>query len=327
VVQYIVGVDVGATYTRVGLFSPEGTLVEKVSFGTPRVGGELAVALAIARAIEELLSRWGGSLSSIGVGTVGPLDITSGDVVGAPNVPIGRFKIREPLERLFGVDVYVVNDCVAAAWAEYLVGAGRGFRNVVYVTISTGIGGGAVVDGHLLLGKDGNAHEIGHIVLDLSGRFRCGCGGLGHWEAIASGANIPRTLEVLAREWRGEATEAYTRALGGNLNPEELFRLWRVGDRFAEFAVDFLAEVNAAGIASVINVYDPEVLTVGGSIALRNPDFVEISAARVGNYLINRKPSISLTPLGDDVVLVGAALISIKLPRELLEVVRGASRT
>ena len=103
--------------------------------------------------------------------------------------------------------------------------------------------------------------------------------------------------------------------------------MWRVGDRFAEFAVNFLAEVNAAGIASVINVYDPEVLTVGGSIALRNPDFVEISAARVGNYLINRKPSISLTPLGDDVVLVGAALISIKLPRELLELPRGASRT
>ncbi len=324
---YVVGVDIGATYTRVGLFLPEGTLVEKVTVQTPRIGGELAIASAIASVIKELLSRWGGSLLSIGVGTVGPLDITSGDVVGAPNVPTGRFRIREPLERFFGVDVYVVNDCVAAAWAEYLVGAGRGFRNVVYLTISTGIGGGAVVDGHLLLGKDGNAHEVGHIVLDLSSRFRCGCGGYGHWEAIASGANIPRTLEVLAREWRGEVTEAYTRALEGNLNPVELFRLWRVGDSFAKFAVNFLAEVNAAGIASVVNVYDPEVLTVGGSIALRNQDFVGLSVARVGNHLVNRKPSILLTPLGDDVVLVGAALISINPPRELLEVVRGVSRT
>lgn len=324
---YVVGVDVGATYTRVGLFSPEGRLVEKVRFETPRTGGELAIASAIASAIEGLLSRWGGSLKSIGVGTIGPLDITSGDVVGAPNAPIGRFKIREPLESLFGVDVYVVNDCVAAAWAEYLVGAGRGFRNVVYITISTGIGGGAVVDGHLLLGKDGNAHEVGHIVLDLSGRFRCGCGGLGHWEAIASGANIPRALEVLAREWRGAATEAYRRALGGSLGPEELFRLWRAGDGFAEFAVEFLAEVNAAGIASVVNVYDPEVLTVGGSIALRNPDFVEISIARVSRYVVNRRPSITLTPLGEDAVLVGAALISIKPPGELLEVSRRALRT
>jgi len=326
-VLYVVGVDVGATYTRVGLFSPEGRLVEKVRFETPKTGGELAIASAIASAIEGLLSRWGGSLKSIGVGTIGPLDITSGDVVGAPNAPIGRFKIREPLESLFGVDVYVVNDCVAAAWAEYLVGAGRGFRNVVYITISTGIGGGAVVDGHLLLGKDGNAHEVGHIVLDLSGRFRCGCGGLGHWEAIASGANIPRTLEVLAREWRGAATEAYRRALGGSLGSEELFRLWRAGDGFAEFAVEFLAEVNAAGIASVVNVYDPEVLTVGGSIALRNPDFVEISIARVSRYVVNRRPSITLTPLGEDAALVGAALISIKPPGELLEVSRRALRT
>jgi glucokinase len=326
VTRYVAGVDIGATYTRVGLFTTDGMLMERVRFETPRAGGELAVASAVARAIEELLSRWGGSLISIGVGTVGPLDIASGDVTGAPNLPIGRFKVREPLERLFGVDVYVVNDCVAAAWAEYLVGTGRGFRNVVYVTLSTGIGGGAVVDGHLLLGKDGNAHEVGHIVLDLSGKFRCGCGGLGHWEAIASGANIPRTLEVLAREWVGEATEVYRKALDGGLSPEELFRLWRGGDRFAEFAVDFLAEVNAAGIASVVNVYDPEVLTLGGSIALRNPDFIKLSLARIGRYIVNRRPTILLTPLGDDVVLLGAAFIAIKPPRELLGVVRKYSR-
>ncbi len=319
---YVVGVDVGATRTRIGLFTKGCELVRADVFETPREGGS-AITQEIVSRIRSLLSSVGEKVEAIGVGTIGPLDIVRGRVVRSPNVRLGSFELKAPIEEAFGAPTYVVNDCVAAVWGEYLVGAGRGSSNVVYVTLSTGIGGGAVVDGHLLLGKDGNAHEVGHIVLDYSGRFRCGCGGLGHWEGIASGANIPRAASILAREWSGPETEAYRRALEGLLTPEDLFAYWYSGDPFAEHMVYFLAEVNAAGIASTVNVYDPEILTVGGSIALRNPGFLELIERNMEKYLVCRAPRTLLTPLGENVVLIGAAMVAINTPPNLLRIQRG----
>ncbi len=320
--EYVVGVDVGATRTRIGFFTKGRELVHVDSFETPREGGD-AITREIVYRLTSLSSRIGGRVAAVGVGTIGPLDIVRGRVVRAPNVRTGSFELKEPIEEALRVPTYVVNDCVAAAWGEYLVGAGRGSSNVVYVTLSTGIGGGAVVDGHLLLGKDGNAHEIGHVVLDYSGRFVCGCGGPGHWEGIASGANIPRTAGIVAREWSEPGTVAYRRALEGRLSPEELFEYWYSGDPFAGHLVNFLAEVNAAGIASAANVYDPEVLTVGGSIALRNPRFFELIVKSVEKYLVCRAPRITLTPLGENAVLVGAAMVAVSPPPNLARIQGG----
>lgn len=312
--EYVSGVDIGATKTRVGLFTLDCELLYVKTIPTPQEGDDTAIARAVVSEIRRLASAAGGRIVSVGVGTVGPLDIRRGDVTGAPNVRARSFRLKAPIEEALGVTTYVVNDCAAAVWGEYLVGAGRGGRNVVYVTLSTGIGGGAVVDGHLLFGKDGNAHEVGHMVLDYSGKFTCGCGGLGHWEGIASGANIPRTANILANEWVGPETEAYRRALGGSLAPEVLFSYWASGDPFAERLVRFLAEVDAAGLASTVNVYDPEVLTVGGSVATKNPGFFELIVRGMGKYLINRAPRVLLTPLGDNAVLIGAAMIAIEPP-------------
>ncbi|MCS7100030.1 MAG: ROK family protein, partial [Sulfolobales archaeon] len=195
--KYVVGVDVGATKIRVGLFTLSGELLRATTTSTPQEGSDTVVAGLIVSKIFELTPDPRRDVVAVGVGTVGPIDIRRGDVVGAPNVKLRNFKLKAPIEEALRVRTYVVNDCVAAAWGEYTVGAGRGLSNVVYVTLSTGIGCGAVIEDHLLLGKDGNAHEVGHIVLDYSGRFTCGCGGLGHWEGIASGANIPKTAAVL----------------------------------------------------------------------------------------------------------------------------------
>ncbi len=313
------GVDVGATNLRVGIFSESGEMIDSLITATPTSGGPDAVANKIVALGEELLRKHGlvNQLKGIGVGTIGPLNLRRGEVVGTPNNPLRRFRLREPLESHFGVVTYVVNDCVAAVWGEYLVGAGSGRRNVVYVTISSGVGGGAVVNGNLLLGKDGNAHEVGHIVVDVAGR-RCGCGGVGHWEAYASGSTIPGFLREEAEVWEGESY-LKERALEGGVSPEELFKYWREGDPFAEHVVSKLVRIHAAGIGSVINVYDPEVLTVGGSVALKNRDFMELVFKHVKEYVINRLPEMMLTPLGDRAVLIGAALVAIKPPKSLLE--------
>ncbi len=320
-VKVVVAIDVGATNLRVGIFTINGELIRKEVVRTPSSGGVLAVANKATELIKELLRGvCNYELVGIGVGSIGPLDIKRGDVVNAPNNPLRSFKLREPLMSEFGVNTYVVNDCMAGVWGEYLVGAGRGRRNVVYLTISTGIGAGVVVDGHLLVGKDGNAHEVGHLVIDYKGGIKCGCGGYGHWEGIASGAAIPKTAKSLTKAYVGKASEAYELAREGKLDPPTLFRLWRLGDPFAKYVINELAEVNAAGIASIINAYDPEVLTVGGSVVLNNPDFLDVIKPKVGRYLVNRPAEVMITPLGHDVVLIGAAYIAIKPPDTIKEI-------
>lgn len=199
VLTHVLAVDVGATRTRVAIFDRRGMkLLRKEVIKTPHEGDEDIVAEAIIAVAERLIASLGLSeVTAVGAGTIGPLDVRRGYVVNPPNIPLKGFSLREPLMKRFNVPVYVVNDCVAAVYAEYMSGAGLGRDNVVYVTISSGIGAGVIVDGHLLLGKDGNAHEVGHLVLSYDSSIKCGCGGVGRWEALASGNNLWRLLKYL----------------------------------------------------------------------------------------------------------------------------------
>ena len=325
--KFVLAIDVGATNLRVGIFTPRGRLVRAKSVDTPKCGGQDAVALKAVDLTISLLKEIGASrsdLMAVGVGTIGPLDIRKGDVVGTPNNPLRNFRLKRPLTEELDVPTYVVNDCMAAVWGEYKAGAGVGFENVVYITISTGIGAGAVVDGHLLIGKDGNAHEVGHIVIDYHSDVVCGCGARGHWEALASGNNLIRFAKHLASVWKGPKCKGLMAVLKGIATPPDIFHFWREDDPFAREVISELIEIDAAGIASVINVYDPEVLTVGGSVALRNQDFLEEVFKRVDAYLLNRRPEKMMpTPLQDNVVLVGAAWIALDTPKHLKRIQKG----
>ncbi len=304
----ILAADIGGTYLRVALFRDK-ELTRKVKVRTPISGGKLRIAEEIGR----LAIEFGEEIDEIGVAVAGLIDLRRGEVINMPNNPIRSFPLKDPLEEMLAAPVLVLNDCVAAAWGEHV---SRGVDNLVYLTLSTGIGAGAVVNGSLLLGKDGNAHEVGHITLDYRGR-RCGCGGRGHWEALASGSAIPSFLRELASRWRGEKTKGWKMALNGEMDPPKLFSIWREGDAFAEEAVLELARINAAGISSVVNVYDPEVLVLGGSIALNNRDFIELILKEVNEYVTNRMPLIDLTSSGEDAVLKGIALSVLRRPKTL----------
>jgi glucokinase len=319
--RIVVAADVGATKTRVALFnSADVGLVSKAVFSTPQEGGEDAVANAIIKAFRSLVEGLPEhEVVAVGVGTIGPLDIREGRVVNSPNIKLGSFDLRKPLQEYFRAPTYVVNDCVAAVYAEYLSGAGLGKKNVVYLTLSSGIGAGVIVDGHLLLGKDGNAHEVGHIVVSYDSDIRCGCGGLGHWEGMASGNNLWKLIEKLRVRWEG-TSELYEISAEGPVPAAKLFEYWKRGDEFASYVIKELARINAAGVASVINVYDPEVISFGGSIILNNPEFLKVIQEFVKDYVINRVPEFTITRFGDDVVVYGAAFIALKPPQELVEI-------
>ncbi|HDD42285.1 MAG TPA: ROK family protein [Nitrososphaeria archaeon] len=316
----VVGIDLGATNIRAALGSLSSGIIRKLRRRTVGEKAEDAVSKQLIDLVREVAGRELEKVQAIGIGSIGPIDVWRGAILNPPNAPFRNVPIAEALSEEFKVPAYLVNDCAAAVLGERCFGAGKGLENLVYVTLSSGIGGGAIVDGNLLLGKDGNAAEIGHIVVDLEGRLTCNCGGRGHWEAYCSGRGIPAFAKYLMEEdpeaFRG--SRLMRLAAGGKLSPESVFELAKSGDRGALKVVEEVGRLNAMGFASIINVYDPELITVGGSITLNNqPLILNPILGKVKEYSVNRLPELRVTPLGEDVVLYGAIALASNPPAKL----------
>jgi glucokinase len=307
-----VAVDLGATRVRVCVGTESGRILRRAW-----------KRMTITRSVDDYLAQItdvikdvtrgfpAAELGRICVASPGPLDVKRGLLSRTANIPYRDVPVIETIEKAFQKEAYLVNDANAAALGEWLRGAGKGHMNVVYLTISTGIGGGAVVDGKLLLGKEGNAAEVGHITLDSSGMMTCGCGRRGHWEAYCSGSGIPAFARRLGEELEGPERETLSRSslLKSTkvIDAAKVFREAEKGDPFAKRVVAEVGRLNAIGVANVTDAYDPEIVTLGGGVALNNPAAI-LSPIRkhVGEYAINSVPEVRITPLGDDAGLLGA---------------------
>jgi glucokinase len=310
----VVGVDLGGTWIRAALFNKKGGIIEKTRERVDRAS-EHAIGSQISRMARSLCHRSHISLrhlDGIGIASAGPLDLKIGRIVRPPNLPFDQVPIVGPVTEELSVPVYLINDCTAAVLGEREFGAGKGIENLVYITIGTGIGGGAIVNGHLLWGKDGNAAEVGHFTIDSQERLPCGCGKRGHWEAYCSGSNIPNFVRLRIRELRDELAGQSTllectKGCVASLTSEDLFAAARSGDKLALRLVEELGALNAMGFANVINAYDPSLITAGGSVVLKNENLVlPYIKDKVKNYAVNRLPRILLTSLGEDVGICGA---------------------
>ncbi|MBM3292051.1 ROK family protein [Candidatus Bathyarchaeota archaeon] len=302
-----ISVDLGATNLRVAIGSKSG-LKKKISEKTDRQNGPEGIPRQIIRMVKKLTDH----PTSIGIGSIGPLDIKSGKIVNTPNLPFNEISLTKPISEGFKTEVLLANDCSAAVLGEHVFGGGKDIPNLVYITMSTGLGCGAIVDGHLLSGKDGNAHEVGHITIDPYSDLICGCGCTGHWEAYSSGLGLPRFYKKLfKRYFFNNVTPDSGNTVFTNLTSETIFNMANDGTDFIKYFFDELGKVNSQGFANVVNVYDPELITVGGSIALNNPDLILKPIINgIDKHLINRKPRIEITPLGGDVVLYGALALA-----------------
>lgn len=328
--EYFVGVDIGGTWVRIVLTTNDGHIIKKYVIPTPKEGDSYTIANEIIEIIENKFSDCVHSIKAIGVGTAGPLDIAKGMVIGAPNIPIHTFEIGRPLIEAMRKPTIVANDCVAAVWGEKIFGLGRGSSNVVYITLSTGIGGGIIVNDMLLLGKMGNAHEVGHMVIDVEGKMMCGCGGRGHWEAYAGGANIPKFASKVINESilddQEKSSPIYTAFLEEKITSELIYREAGKGDKLALRIVNEINKYNVAGFENVINAYDPEIITLGGSIALKNKPELVLEPIRRGvensRGIVTSRPKIELTPLGEDIVLIGAIALAVNPPKNLISMLK-----
>jgi len=317
----VIGVDIGATNLRVALGSLDLGIVRKVMERTPKTENPEKVIEQIVKLIEMVASDQLAKIKAIGIGSIGPLDLRKGMILHTPNAPFKNVPIVKGLTEKFKVPVYLLNDCNAAVLGEKIFGRGKNVDNLFYVTMSSGIGGGAIVDGNLLFGKDGNAVELGHMIVDFEGRLKCGCGARGHWEAYCSGVNIPNFVKYLIEEYperfRGSELEGLVEA--GNLTSEKLFERAKQGDRHALMVIDELGKINTVGFANINTLYDPELITVGGPIALFNRELVINPIVKnLKDYTVNRVPEIVITPLGEDIVLYGAIALAANPPSRLL---------
>ena len=304
-----VAIDIGATNIRVGIGNHSG-IKKKVMEPTETRRGAMGVSKQIIRLIESIIDE---EPTNIGIGSIGPINHEEGLITNTPNYPFNNIPITEPLIDRYKVPVTIVNDCTAAVLGEQVFGAGEGLDNLVYVTMSTGLGGGAIVDDNLLLGKDGNAVEVGHFTIDPESEITCGCGCKGHWEAFCSGKNIPTYAESLLRgiDWSSGALHRLTGGKVENLSPKNIFTAARQGDEHAAMIVHEIGLKNAIGFANIVNAYDPELITIGGSIALNNPDQILVPIKEnIHKHTINRVPEIKMTALGHDAVIIGALALA-----------------
>jgi glucokinase len=307
--RFAFGVDLGGTNVRVVLGDDGGNIIARLSEKTEVKEGPEGVSRQIIRMIRSIKVRGlrTEDVVGVGIGSAGPLDLKRGGLLRPTNIPYDFVPLVEPIGDALGLETRLLNDCSAAVMGERFFGAGKGVENLAYITISTGIGGGIYVDGHLLLGKDGNATEIGHFTVDYDGSLVCGCGRRGHWEAYCSGKNIPNYVELALEEKRRNEVERSSLSKRCKVSAKDLYMAAEDGDSLALQIVEEIGNLNAVGFACVNDAYDPELITVGGSVTLNNKRLV-IAPIRhyISEHTRNRIPEIMVTPLGEDIVLYGA---------------------
>ncbi len=315
-----VGVDLGGTWLRVVLSDEKGNFVDRTREKVDKSNAE-AISEQVIRTIRFLCNRKGiriTILEGVGIASAGPLIQDEGVLTRPTNIPFDFVPLTKPVAEGLGIPACLINDCAGAALGESTFGAARGFDNFVFITIGTGIGCGAIVNGTLLLGKDGNGHEVGHFVIDSEGKLTCGCGRPGHWEAYCSGRNIPNFVRMKIKQFPQETVDRsllLKRVHGdlSNLTAADLFDAAKHKDYLSLQFLNELGNLNAMGFANVINAYDPSLITVGGTVTLENERMILPPIRKyVGRYAINRVPKIKVTHLRQDVGLYGAVATAMK---------------
>ncbi len=271
--NYIVGVDLGGTNIVAGALSEDGSDVFALRSEPTRADqGAEAVVDRIVRIIDTVIAETTaqtgakrGMFTGIGVGSPGPLDRERGLVVTTPNLGWTNFPLRDVISQRTGIATKIDNDANCATLGEWWLGAARGARNVVGMTIGTGIGGGLIIDGKLYHGSSDVAGEIGHTTIDVTGR-RCKCGNYGCLEAYASGPSIAeRAREAVA----GDDDSLLRRMVGGELErltAATVYDAAKLGDEVAVDVVRETARFLGAGIANLLNIFNPDVVVMAGGV-------------------------------------------------------------
>jgi len=310
------GIDLGGTKIQTAIVEPGGEIRGEARQPTPTTGGPADVARAMEDALREAASAAGvnpAELSGIGVGSPGDADGKTGIVSGARNLPgwEGSFPLGETLSKALGTKVRLGNDVQVATEAEFQLGAAREFSSLIGVFWGTGVGGGLVLDGKPWLGR-GAAGEIGHMVIKRGGA-KCPCGRKGCMEAYAGRSAME--AEARRQHEEGHKTDLF-KLMEKHDKPRLTSGIWERaldhGDNLAAKLIDRAIEALGTGIASAVNLLDPEAVVIGGGLGVRFGDrYMEALKKEMGVHLFvsERPPAVRVASLGDLGGAIGASLL------------------
>ena len=309
--KYVIGVDLGGTKISTAISTIEGNILANVVLPTKAEEGETAVLGRIVQSIDEVIVGSSTSIDeieAIGIGSPGPLDAKKGIIITTPNLPFKDYNLVQPLKEKYDIPVYLDNDANAAAIGEYMFGAGKGKESIVYFTVSTGVGGGAVLDGKVYRGHTSNALEIGHTTVDPNGP-RCNCGNLGCLEAMSSGTAIAKKGKEAVSTNVETSLKKYD-----TVTSYEVFKEAEAGDEVAKDIIDNALTYLGIGVANAIATFDPEMIIIGGGVS-KAGDIVFNTVKKVVNKRCFKSmaESCEIVPagLGSDAGVVGAVALAI----------------
>ena len=307
--KYVVGVDLGGTKIYTALVDLEGNIIKEKTVETLAQEGEKAVLGRLIETISYVIDGTDKSLiKSIGIGSPGPLDVKNGIIIESANLPFKNFEIVKNIRETYDLPTYLDNDANVATLGEFMFGAGKGTENMVFITASTGIGGGAVLNGKLFRVATGNALEIGHMTVSTEGP-RCGCGNLGCAEALGSGTAIGKRAKEAVLSNVTTSLKNYD-----NVTSKEVFKEAANGDRVAKNILKTSLTYLGIAVANTITNFDPEKVVIGGGVVnggdividtIRNVVEERCMAAFVENCAIEK------AVLGGKAGVLGAAALAI----------------
>ncbi len=308
--RHVLAIDIGGTKLAAGVVREDGTQLSRGRVPTDVAKGPHAAVERLAALCKDVIAQSGvGDVALIGIGCGGPLDPRTGVTLNPPNLPGWEdFPLVALVEKALGVKAYLDNDANAAVLGEHRFGAGRGYQHLVYVTLSTGVGGGVILDDRLYQGSNGNAAELGHIQVKYDG-WPCPCGGQGCIEAFCSGTNIARRAR--------ETASPRLIALAGSreaITTEHVVAAVREGDAAAVAVWDETVRVLSAGVASMINAFNPQRVIIGGGVTAAGPLLFEpLSRLALGRAMSVLAKGVDVVPaqLGDQVGVMGAAAVAL----------------
>ena len=310
------GIDLGGTKIQAAIVDSGGTVLGEARRAAPTSGGPGDVAEEMAAALREAAEQAGvetAALDGVGVGSPGDADEKTGVVSGARNLPgwDGSFPLAEKLKKALGTEVRVGNDVQVATEAEFHLGAGREFQSLIGVFWGTGVGGGLILGGRPWLGR-GAAGEIGHMVIQRGGA-KCPCGRRGCVEAYAG--RLAMEAEARRQQEEGRKTDLF-KLMEKHEKPRLTSGIWERaiehGDKLAESLIDRAIEALGTGIASAVNLIDPEAVILGGGLGIRFGErYMDPLTKEMGKHLFvdERPPAVRVAALGDLGGAVGASLL------------------
>ena len=316
--EYIVGVDIGGTWIRVAIstidLQKEDIITKAIQ--TPKEH-EYSISNAIISLLTQLLIENGiekDQLLGIGLATAGPINLETGNVFNNANLGFREIPLKNPIQERFPeVPVSLINDGNAAVLAVHYFEADKSEKdNLVYITLSTGIGGGVICNGRLLIGKDGNAAEIGHGIVNSHSNFQCNCGAFGCWEVYSSGTGVKnRALEAIkTSKMSSKILMFMVDNDESKITAKEIFQAARGGDKFSKSIVDQCVFYSKVGIGLVNNYYDCTSIYFGGAMMkdsdLILPPLIEQFNTEPILFTVNRPPRIKKTKSLEEIGLLGA---------------------